>query len=95
MEYNVWNNIVKNRFEVVADKKVLGVLDYSFEVGFVLNITNLKIRTEYQGLGLTEKILTNLLEYAKEYGYRVTTVNSDIKDYIMSQNEYRGIFIME
>ena len=91
MEIDFWNNLEKNRYEAVLEKKVIGVAKYSFLPNFVLAITSTEVRSEYEGQSIAAQMIKGLLEYAQFYGYKINPICSYARVYINEHSEYKDM----
>lgn len=86
----VRNNPAESRYEVLVDGGVVGFADYRVD-GNVLTAPHTEVDPEHGGKGLAGKLITQLLDDAKEAGQQVLPVCPFVSGYIKKNPQYREL----
>lgn len=90
--YEIVEKTEDNRFEAVADGKVVGEVDFHFtHDGKALIVSHTGVRSEYEGKGIAGALNKALLEYVKNNNLRVIPVCPYTKAYIGRHPEYEDL----
>ncbi|MDH6355509.1 hypothetical protein M2132_001854 [Dysgonomonas sp. PH5-45] len=93
MDIAVVHNLAKNRFEAIVGERTAGVLKYDFKSGFVMSISLLKVKSDFD----VKEVEDNLVEIASKYiitnGYRIQVDCPRFREYIKDRDDLLELLV--
>ena len=87
----VRDNPEQNRFEIVVDGKVAGIVQYERRDGDVIEMVHTEIGDEYEGQGLGGKLARGALDLVRASGSTVIPSCPFIKGWIEKHEDYQDL----
>lgn len=87
----VRDNPEQNRFEIVVDGKVAGIVQYERRDGDVIEMVHTEIGDEYEGQGLGGKLARGALDLVRASGSKVIPSCPFIKGWIEKHEDYQDL----
>ncbi|MDY4789903.1 MAG: GNAT family N-acetyltransferase [Bacteroidales bacterium] len=84
------NNKEKNRFELFANEKEAGEIDYQIKDSKLI-INHTGVNKEYEGKGLAKLLVEYAVNYARENNFKITPICPYVKIVIERNKEYHDL----